>query len=275
MRDFACEEARRTAPPRSTWTAPKPITVAKLRAEPTARGLSDSGKKPDLYRRFIEALDLAITRSGSPENALGDEALALVYERFQYDDPEGLIDTVSMALKANAEPDKQTMDAGPDGISVGNTRGPVPWSGRRRGPSGASELRSPNLVTRSPNLGWTAPTSRSASPTWRSLKEANSSNEQHRERFLPGKKQGVLADMTWKDLNLISAANVKALACLKPCFTNHTKCVCVCECILWRQISVKTPCTTRSHFVVVHLVWFPNTMRITVGFPNLMHDHEV
>ena len=30
-----------------------------------------------------------------------------------------------------------------------------------------------------------------------------------------------------------------------------------------------------SHLVVVHLVWFPNTMRIAVGFPNLMHDHEV
>ena len=27
--------------------------------------------------------------------------------------------------------------------------------------------------------------------------------------------------------------------------------------------------------MVVHLVWFPNTMRIAVGFPNLMHDHEV
>ena len=27
--------------------------------------------------------------------------------------------------------------------------------------------------------------------------------------------------------------------------------------------------------MVVHLVWFPNAMRIAVGFPNLMHDHEV
>ena len=44
---------------------------------------------------------------------------------------------------------------------------------------------------------------------------------------------------------------------------------------IWRQISVKTPRTTRSHLVVVHLVWFPNTMRIAVRFPNLMHDHEV
>ena len=44
---------------------------------------------------------------------------------------------------------------------------------------------------------------------------------------------------------------------------------------IWRQISVKTPRTTRSHLVVVHLVWFPNTIRIAVGFPNLMHDHEV
>ena len=44
---------------------------------------------------------------------------------------------------------------------------------------------------------------------------------------------------------------------------------------VWRQISVKTPRTTRSHLVVVHLVWFPNTMCIAVGFPNLMHDHEV
>ena len=44
---------------------------------------------------------------------------------------------------------------------------------------------------------------------------------------------------------------------------------------IWRQISVKTPRTTRSYLVVVHLVWFPNTMRITVGFPNLMHDDEV
>ena len=44
--------------------------------------------------------------------------------------------------------------------------------------------------------------------------------------------------------------------------------------VLWRQISVKTPRTTRSHLVVVHLVWFPNTMPIAVGFPNLRHDHE-
>ena len=54
----------------------KPLTVAKLRDELVARGLSETGKKTDLYRQFTEALEreyAAANRLDSPEVAPGDE----------------------------------------------------------------------------------------------------------------------------------------------------------------------------------------------------------
>ena len=63
----------------------KSLTVAKLRDELAARGLSGAGKKADLYRRFTEALEreCAVTsRLDSPEIAPGDEVSAVVYESF-------------------------------------------------------------------------------------------------------------------------------------------------------------------------------------------------
>ena len=106
--------------------ADKSLTVAKLCDELAAHGLSETGKKPNLYRRFTEALErecAAVSRPDSPEVAPGDEIEAVVYECFPYDDAEGLIDTASTTLKVGAEPDKLTVGNDPERIAVGNPRG--------------------------------------------------------------------------------------------------------------------------------------------------------
>ena len=46
----------------------KSLTVAKLRDGLAAHGMSEAGKKPDLFRRFTEALERECAAASKPDS---------------------------------------------------------------------------------------------------------------------------------------------------------------------------------------------------------------
>lgn len=197
----------------------KSITAAKLRDELNARGLSDSGKKHDLYRRFIESLEqerAAVAGSDSLENASGDDVRALVCEQFPCDNPEGLIDTASTRLEADTEPDELTTEPSSSGMHVGKAKGRS-----LLGELAQMRRRVGALETETTDLRKEVTEHRTNQADLRKqvadlqeqvvdLKEASASYEQHRELFLVAFKRDVLGNANRRDLSLIAGADALA-----------------------------------------------------------------